>query len=170
MKAISIVTILGSGKVSEPEPGYQSAFAVGKALASAGFAICNGGYRGIMEASAKGAKAAQGKTIGVTARQFPGKVNPWIDEEKVMENWQDRLFGLIHTGDAYVIFDGATGTLAEFFVIWEMLNKKLIAKPFIIFGSFLHSLVTFLKEQKEMIFTPHLKLASTPEQVVEFLA
>jgi len=50
-----IVTIFGSSKPVEGELPYTQAYEIGRGLASGGWTICNGGYGGTMEASAKGA-------------------------------------------------------------------------------------------------------------------
>ncbi len=62
-----IITAFGS---SRPQPGsqaYETAQALGAALAKSGFVVANGGYGGTMEATARGAREAGGTTIGVTA-------------------------------------------------------------------------------------------------------
>ena len=95
-----VVTIFGSSQAEEKDPDYGRARALGKKLAGAGFTLCNGGYGGIMEASARGAKEAGGRTLGVTTEDFGGPVNRWIDEEIKMKKWSERLFKMIELGDA----------------------------------------------------------------------
>ena len=54
-----------------------------------------------------------------------------------METWQERLFELIRLGDGFVACKGGTGTLVELAVVWEMLNKGVMAgKPFVTLGDF----------------------------------
>ena len=90
-----------------------------------------------MEAALRGAKEAGGSTIGITTKGFRGTANAWVDEERSMEDWQARLFELIRAGDGYVVCKGGTGTLAELAVVWEMLNKGVIAgKPLVALGEF----------------------------------
>jgi uncharacterized protein (TIGR00730 family) len=132
-----IVTVFGSSRPKEQDPDYADARALGRALASKGFAVCCGGYAGVMEAVSRGAKEARGKTYGVTAEFFTAKTNPWIDTEVRLKTWQERLFELIRLGDAFVACKGGTGTLVELAVVWEMLNKSVIAgKPFVVLGDF----------------------------------
>lgn len=169
MGPISVVTFFGSGKIAEDHPDYQEAFQAGKVFASAGFAVCNGGYGGIMEASARGTKEVGGRTIGITTAQFPSKPNPWIDEEKQFPTWRDRLFGLIELGDAYVFFGGGTGTLTELFVVWEMTHQKILQKPVILLGKSIRSFAAGLGKNPQVIFNPHLKFAETPEKALSFL-
>mgnify|MGYP001603002152 CR=1 FL=1 len=164
-----IVTIFGSSCTEEHDEEYQTALAVGRLLAREGFTVCNGGYKGIMEASARGAKEAGGRTIGITTSAFEGTANPWIDEERRIPSWQERLFHLIETGEAYVLLDGGTGTLVEFFTVWEMTNKRLLAKPILVLGKFLSSLVGELKKQPEIIFNNFLKIATSAEEAATYL-
>ena len=60
------VTVFGSSRPKPATPDYETAYALGSELARAGFVVCNGAYGGTMEASARGAKAAGGSTVGVT--------------------------------------------------------------------------------------------------------
>ena len=54
-----------------------------------------------------------------------------------METWQERLFELIRLGDGFVACKGGTGTLVELAVVWEMLNKGVMAgKPLVALGDF----------------------------------
>jgi len=48
-----VVSVFGTGRAGPGEPAYMLAEQVGRALAQAGFAIANGGYRGTMYAAAK---------------------------------------------------------------------------------------------------------------------
>jgi uncharacterized protein (TIGR00725 family) len=137
MTAEKIVTVFGSSRPRESETDYAEARALGRALAERGFAICSGGYAGVMEAVSRGAKDAGGKTYGVTAEFFRAKTNPWVDVEIRMKTWQERLFELIRLADGFVACKGGTGTLVELATVWEMLNKSIIAaKPFAVLGDF----------------------------------
>ncbi len=142
---------------------------MGRRLAGAGYTVCNGGYGGIMEASARGAREGGAKTIGITTEDFGGPANRWIDQEIRMKKWSERLFKLIETGDACVLFDGGTGTLVELFVTWEMSNKKLISKPVIIFGKKLQGLVDQIRKFPHVIDNANLFFKQTPEEVLKLL-
>jgi uncharacterized protein (TIGR00725 family) len=132
-----IVTVFGSSRPQEGEPDYDQARLLGRALAQAGFAVCTGGYAGTMAAVSRGAKEAAGKTYGVTSDFFAAKANPWIDVEVRVATWQERLFELIRLADGFVACKGGTGTLVELAVVWEMLNKSVMAaKPFAVLGNF----------------------------------
>src|SRR5215510_2143168 len=132
-----IVTVFGSSRPKEQDPDYADARALGRALAAKGFAVCSGGYAGVMEAVSRGAKEAGGKTYGVTAQFFKPQANAWVDEEIRVETWQERLFELVRLADGFVTCKGGTGTLVELAVVWEMLNKSVISgKPLVVLGEF----------------------------------
>jgi uncharacterized protein (TIGR00725 family) len=137
MNPEKIITVFGSSRHKEGDPDYADALALGRALAQGGFAVCSGGYAGVMEAVSRGAREAGGKTYGVTADFFKAKTNPWIDVEVRMKTWQERLFELIRLADGFVACKGGTGTLVELAVVWEMLNKSVLTgKPFAVLGDF----------------------------------
>lgn len=107
---------------------YRQAQRLGKLLAEAGLAVCNGGYGGLMEASARGARAGRGHTVGVTCVLWPAQANRWIVEEIRTTSFMERLRMLIERGDAYIVLPGGTGTLAELALAWEMMNKSALSR------------------------------------------
>lgn len=166
---MAVVTIFGSSQAEEGDPDYERGRRLGKRLAESGFTVCNGGYGGLMEATARGAKEGGGKAIGVTTEDFGGAVNRWIDQEVKMRRWSERLFKLIELGDAYVIFDGGTGTLVELFVVWEMVNKNFLGKPILILGRELHRLVSDVRNWPHVTDPPELFLVRSEEEVLKVL-
>ena len=164
------VAVFGSGKAKENSEPFRIAHETGFLLAKAGFAVANGGYGGCMLASAKGAKAASGRTIGVTTDEFYGAAkNEFIDREIRTPTWHDRLCRLIELGDGFVVLDGGTGTLAELAVAWEMKNKKLHEKPIVILGRTMHAAVRALKQNPEVQVPEEFQPASTPQEAVQYL-
>jgi len=143
-----IITVFGSSRPHEGDAGYEEARVLGRALAKHGFAVCNGGYGGVMEAVSRGAKEAGGKTYGVTAEFFKtAKINAWIDVEVRKQSWEERLFELIRLADGFVACRGGTGTLVELAVVWEMLNKSVIAgKPYAVLGDFWQPILERVRE------------------------
>jgi hypothetical protein len=142
-----IVTVFGSSRPAAGDADYEEARALGKALGGRGFAVCSGAYAGVMEAVSRGAKEAGGKTYGVTAEFFGRKANEWIDVEVRKKTWEERLFGLVELGDAFVACKGGTGTLVELAVVWEMLNKSVMeAKPCVVLGEFWQPILARVRE------------------------
>ncbi|MBI1803060.1 MAG: LOG family protein [Ignavibacteriae bacterium] len=169
-----IVSVFGSSRSRRGEEEYQRAYDVGRALGSAGFTICNGGYGGTMEAVACGAKEAGGRTIGVVCDFFSREANRFIDETIVMETLVDRLMKLVELGDAYVILKGSTGTLLELATVWEFINKKVIdEKPVVIVGNFwspvTRTLTNELVHEGMEQATKYVSTVQTPEECVALL-
>jgi uncharacterized protein (TIGR00730 family) len=148
MSQDKIVTVFGSSRPREGEADYEEARVLGRSLAKHGFAVCSGGYGGVMEAVSRGAKEAGGKTYGVTAEFFKGaKLNSWIDTEVSVKTWEERLFELIRIADGFVACKGGTGTLVELAVVWEMLNKSVMnGKPLAVLGDFWRPVLDRVRE------------------------
>ena len=150
------VTIFGSSLPAENSPAYVEARRLGRLLAEAGFAVCNGGYAGLMEASARGAREAGGHTVGVTCAIWPAKANPWIIEEVRTESFPERLMALIEQGDAYIVLPGGTGTLAELALVWEMMNKASLSrtvggrKPLLVMAPYWLPVIECLKQETQL--------------------
>jgi len=167
-----IITIFGS---SFPKPGkdeYEFACNLGKKLGKSGFDICNGGFYGTMEASAKGAAEAGISTIGVTIDSFGLKANKFIQTEIKCKNLFERISKLIELGDGYIILKGGTGTLLEFSAVWELANKKMIKKkPLVAYKDYWNDLVKLIdqrmileKRDKGIVF-----LSDNIEEIVSYL-
>ena len=169
-----VITIFGSSRPIEGDEEYRLAYEVGKQLSLAGFTVCNGGFGGIMEASARGAKEAGGRTIGVTFNIKDRKANSWIDQNIHVPALVDRLMKLIEIGDGYVVLKGGTGTLLELAAVWEFINKGLLAeKPIVIIGDFWNGVVETLREELlwEGIgdFTRFIYKCISPQQCADYL-
>ena len=165
-----VITVFGS---SRPQPGsdaYETAQALGAALAKSGFVVANGGYGGTMEATARGARAAGGTTIGVTAETFRSKANSWIEKEIRVQDWQARLFKLIELGAGYVVLPGGTGTLVELSVVWEWVNKRFIGpRPIVLLGGYWHPVIDAVAQGEIWNHSPLLR-AATPAEAAILLA
>lgn len=173
------ITVFGSGLPKWGDSHYDEAHTLGMELARRGFAVCTGGYGGVMEAACRGAKSAGGSTIGVTSKFFATSANAWIDKEIRVKHWRDRLFQLVERGHGYVVCRGGTGTLVELAVVWEMINKRVMrARPVVTMGNFWWPVVQCVsevegarhgKEHAKEKFSP-IHLAKSPLDAVNFLA
>lgn len=150
------ITIFGSSIPGEGTEAYQDAQQLGRQLAEAGFAICNGGYGGLMEASARGAREAGGHTVGVTCDVWPFAANRWIAEEVRTPTFMQRLLTLIERGDSYVVLPGGTGTLAELALVWEMMNKSALSrsvggrKPLLVMVPYWQPVIECLEQETKL--------------------
>lgn len=173
-----IITVFGSSRPTEGHADYAEAFELGRALSEAGFAVCTGGYGGVMEAVSRGANESGGRVVAVTSSFFKSRVNRWVNEETRLDNWQDRLFELVRLGDGYVACKGGTGTLVELAVVWEMLNKRAMEfRPFVVLGDFWEPIVNRVREVEQghgsrwgESSDPLVHQAPTPIAAAQFLA
>ena len=173
-----VICVFGN---SSPEPGsadYEDAVGLGSLLARSGFAVCSGGYYGVMEAVSRGAREAGGHTIGMTTPFYKLAPNRYLAEEIPVSRWQDRLFALIEKGDGYVVMKGGTGTLLELAAIWESLNKRAIApRPCVamdFWAPVLHCVRAVERDRRGRTWDECnaglIQLASSPDQAVELLS
>lgn len=143
-----VVTVFGSAFPKEGSEEYTAAYELGKLLAQSGCTVCNGGYGGTMEASARGAKEVGGRTIGVVTEFFSTEANKFIDQKIVVKSIVDRLMRLIELGEAYIVLRGGTGTLVELATVWEYMNKgALREKPIIVVGNHWSKVIDTLNEE-----------------------
>jgi uncharacterized protein (TIGR00730 family) len=178
------VTVFGSALPTEGSKAYVEARRLGRLLAEAGYAVCNGGYGGLMEASARGAHEAGGHTIGITCVIWPRPANPYIVEEVRTQNFPQRLMTLIERGDAYLTLPGGTGTLAELALAWEMMNKGSLSKtvggrkPLLVMAPYWQPVIDCLRQEGQLkngdpnwvaAAMDIVTLIMTPEQAVEEL-
>ena len=155
------VTVFGSALPPAGSAAYAEARRLGRLLAEAGYAVCNGGYSGMMEATALGAREAGGHTIGITCALWSRSANPYIVEEIRTTSFQERLGTLIERGDAYIVLPGGTGTLAELALVWEMMNKGLMSdkaghhKPLLVTAPYWQPVIDCLKEEDKLTDRKH---------------
>ena len=182
LEKTKIITVFGSSRPEEGHVDYSEAFELGRALASAGFAVCTGGYGGVMEGVSRGAKESGGRVFAVTSSFFRSRANRWVEEETRMDTWQERLFELVRLGDGYVACKGGTGTLVELAVVWEMLNKKAMERrPFVVLGDFWEPILDRVREVERAdpsrqsrrwseASDPLVHRVHTPVEAAQFLA
>lgn len=177
-KLIKTVSCLGFADASPDDPLFKESYEVAYALAKAGYVVANGGGPGVMRATTEGAKAAGGKTIGVTfypkdVANFEGRdKNNQFDEEIKGESYLERTLKLLEVGQAYVIFKGGTGTISEFGMAWGLARLYFgHHKPLILYGKFWENIMAVFLANMRM--RPEefqvYRVATTPEEVVKSL-
>jgi uncharacterized protein (TIGR00730 family) len=117
---------------------YEQARRLGRALATAGFTVVNGGYTGTMEAVSRGAIEGGGEAIGITCAAFDGRRprgNAYLSGTVHAPDLLARLRELVERGDAFVVLDGGVGTLLELFLVWNLLAIGIAHKPCILLGT-----------------------------------
>ncbi len=176
MNKFKKIAIFGFADAHEDRPVWKDAYATAKLLAEHGYTIVNGGGPGVMKAATLGAKEANGKVVGVTfypkdAPYFEGRdqSNP-IDQEIKTTNYLERTLRLLDIGDAYVIFQGGTGTVSEFGMAWGLAGLYFgHHKPFILYGSFWHEILEaiaknmYIRGEELKVY----RIVDTPKEVLE---
>ncbi|HEU4725445.1 MAG TPA: LOG family protein [Candidatus Eisenbacteria bacterium] len=122
MSAVS-VAVFGSSQASNAAPHYRLAESLGRALAKRGAIIRCGGYGGIMEGVAAGAKTEGGRVVGCTLRWFAEarKPNSFLDEVHESPDLHARVRCLLGGTRAAIVLPGGVGTLNELFWVWTLL-------------------------------------------------
>jgi uncharacterized protein (TIGR00730 family) len=171
--SLKTVAVFGGSRVDRGSMLYAEAERVGALLARAGLTLINGGYTGIMEASAKGAREAGGRVIGVTSAVFADSVlNDFVDEEIPTDDLYSRIRELIAHGDAYIILRGSIGTLAELGIVWNLASLEPgFNKPIVLLGDSWKNVLRAYEENLAVGAdqTRFLSSVSTPEECVELL-
>lgn len=89
------------------------AYAVGRALASAGALVVTGGLGGVMAAACRGAAEAGGTTVGLLPTTDRATANPWVTVAVPTGLAEARDALVVTAADAVVAVGGSWGTLAE---------------------------------------------------------
>ena len=87
IEKIKTITVFGSSRPEDGHADYAEALELGRALAAAGFAVCTGGYGGVMEAVSRGARESGGRVLAVTSTFFRPRANRWVEEETRVATW-----------------------------------------------------------------------------------
>jgi predicted Rossmann-fold nucleotide-binding protein len=172
---IKAVTIFGHSAGVAGEPTFDAARETAKIIASTGRTIVNGGGPGVMLAATLGAKEGGGKATVVYynpqhATKFEGKATVNIADKEFKEsNYITRTKKLIELGDAYIMFNGGTGTISEFAMCWGVARLYFgHHKPLILYGEFWKNIM--LSFEKNMMIRPEehdvYTIVTTPEEAL----
>jgi uncharacterized protein (TIGR00725 family) len=91
----------------------KNAEKMGELIARNNYILVNGGMKGVMEASARGAKSAGGFVIGISPGKSRDECNPYVDIAIPTGLGYMRNAMVILNSDLVVAIDGSYGTLSE---------------------------------------------------------
>ncbi len=131
-----------------------------------------------MRAATIGAKQGGGKVVGVTMfskemPNFEGKdPKNLIDEEIRTDNYVERTLTLMRKGQAYLVFNGGTGTISEFGMAWGLARIYFgHHKPLILYGKFWKNIIKSFKQNMHIRpeETQVYKIVNSPDEVLKAL-
>lgn len=175
---INSVAVFGGSHIKQGETVFTEAFLVAKMVVGSGRKIVNGGGPGIMLAATLGAKDGGGQSIAVDykpklATSFEGKaMENTADQTFVEANYILRTKRLLDLGDAYIVFNGGTGTISEFAMAWGLARLYFgHHKPLILYGKFWEDIMESFKQH--MLVRPQeykvFSIVTTPADVLKAL-
>jgi uncharacterized protein (TIGR00730 family) len=110
------VSVFGSARVDDADPGFELARRTARMLGEAGFAIITGGGPGIMEAANRGAREAGATSVGLNIElPYEQEQNRYVDIGLTFHYFFTRKMMFVRYASAFVVFPGGFGTLDELF-------------------------------------------------------
>ncbi len=123
MKSKCYIGVIGQSSCDEKL--YQMAYEVGKEIARRGAVLVCGGLGGVMEAACRGAKDANGVTVGILPGFSVVDANPFVDIAVATGLGEARNLIIVHTASALVACGGQAGTLSE--IAFALRAGKILA-------------------------------------------
>ena len=169
------VSVFGSARASVSSKYYKIAEETAFRLAKNGYAIITGAGPGIMEAATKGAKDANGQSIGLNILiPTMQKPNKYVTKLLEFKYFFCRKVMFAKYSMAFVVFPGGFGTLDELFEAITLVQTKRVEPfPVILVGKeYWKGLTSWIKGtllKEETIEEKDLKLFSvvdTPQEVM----
>lgn len=170
------VAIFGSARVPPGHPQYNAVRRTAELIAREGYAVITGGGPGLMEAANRGAKDADGVSIGCNIElPFEQGTNAWVDVAIDFRYFFVRKMMFVKYAEAFVIFPGGFGTLDELYEALTLIQTRKIHNfPVILFGSeYWKGMLDWIREVmlEEGKISPAdldiMYVTDSPEEVVE---
>ncbi len=175
------VAFFGNATTKKSDPVFVDAYDTAQLLAKNKCTILNGGGPGIMLASTLGAKSVHGRVelVVVDFNREP-KHYEGLSEENAsnanriftLKSYQGRLNKLIKLANAYIVYYGGTGTIAEMSYVWsEAKFAYPRQKPIIFFGKKWRKIIDALTREMnlEKMEQRICYFANTPDEVLKIL-
>ena len=178
LKKIKNVAFFGYADAPPDSQLYKDAYNTARRVAEEGLVIVDGGGPGVMAAATRGAESVGGRTITVTfypedAPGFEGRyVGNVADLEIITRNYIERMHKLMEYADAYIIFNGGTGTISEFGTAWVMARLYFGRhKPFLLYGDFWKEVVAVIERTMMMRGNENdvFRIVNSPDETMSAL-
>lgn len=131
------VTVFGSARIKQDSPQYAIGRELGAGLVRAGYAVITGGGPGAMEAANRGAKDADGLSVGLGIElPFEQGLNDWVDLGINFRYFFVRKTMFVKYAQAFVCLPGGFGTLDELFEALTLVQTRKVTRfPIVLLGS-----------------------------------
>jgi len=135
------ITVFGSARFKEGHPHYEAAKKIGFEVSKLGFAIMTGGGPGTMEAANRGAKEANGISVGCNiVLPEEQKPNRYLDRWVTINYFFVRKVLLTKYSHGFIVMPGGYGTLDEFFESLTLIQTQKIKQfPVVLIGKEYHA-------------------------------
>ena len=172
------VSIFGSARSKETEPLYQAARTIAKQITELGCGVITGGGPGYMEAGNRGAKEANGVSVGLHIElPHEQEPNPYLSLRCNFRYFFLRKLMFVKYAFAYVVMPGGFGTLDELFEAAVLVQTHKISKfPIILYDStYWKGMIDWIRAQ--MVSRGYLSesevdmltVCDTPEEVMKVI-
>ena len=158
---------------------FRAAEQLGRWAAENGHDIVYGGVnQGLMEAVARAAHEAGGRTIGVVPMivEKSGRTSQYVDVEIPCDNLTDRKQLMMDQADVFVALPGGIGTLDEIFTVAASATIGYHQKPVVLYnaGGFWDGLIRLLDDlgQRGMVrgeWRQHIRVATSIAELQHLL-
>ncbi len=169
------VAVFGSSQASSDSTHYRLAGDLGAVLARRGAEVRCGGYGGVMEAVAAGAKREGGQVFGCTLKWFSESriPNRHLDQVHEAANLHTRIECLLRGVRGAVVLPGGVGTMNELFWVWTMLllDREEGPQAIALLGEPWSELMSVLSRSFEFDspIRSLVSLAGTPEEAADIV-
>ena len=121
------VSIFGSSRMSRDNEYYSLAEKTAQLFAKDGYAVITGAGNGIMEAANKGAKEADGESVGLNIIiPLEQQANEYITLPLEFRYFFVRKLMFAKYSKAFIVFPGGFGTMDEFFEAVALIQTKRV--------------------------------------------
>ncbi|MGO1529767.1 MAG: TIGR00730 family Rossman fold protein [Micrococcaceae bacterium] len=123
------ISVFGSARLAPGSPTYALAREIGTRLVDAGYAVITGGGPGVMEAANRGAKDADGESVGLGI-ELPHEqgLNHWVDLGIDFRYFFVRKVMFVKYSQGFVVLPGGLGTLDELFEALTLIQTRKITR------------------------------------------
>lgn len=171
------VAIFGSARTKPDHPHYQAACDIAYAVAKKGFTVITGGGPGIMEAANKGAKEAEGDSVGLCIQlPFEQSHNAYINRAVDFHYFFVRKVCFLIRTVAVIVMPGGFGTMDEVMETATLVQtQKISPMPIVLYErpfwqGFLDWLSSTMEHQHQYISPGDLDLFTLADSCEEVLA